>query len=183
MKQLVCALLSIFAITAAVPTLAQQPEADHSTPGMGMKGFDGMMGGHGMMKGHGRTMMPGMMGRDCPMMGMTRQGEAVPAHIDSRLSSLATELGITDAQKDAWTTYSAALRKSTEAMQSMHADMMKSTDAKSPVERLNAHILVMERRLDALREVKPALEHLYGTLSADQKAKADQLLTGMGCMT
>jgi hypothetical protein len=40
----------------------------------------------------------------------------------------------------------------------------------------------MESRLSALKEVKPALANLYAALSDDQKKKADELLTGMGCM-
>jgi len=40
----------------------------------------------------------------------------------------------------------------------------------------------MESRIAALKEVKPALANLYEALSSDQKKKADELLTGMGCM-
>ena len=65
----------------------------------------------------------------------------------------------------------------------MHVNMMKAMETGNPVDRLNARISAMENRLNALREMKPALEQFYATLNADQKAKADQLLTGMGCMT
>ncbi|WP_296201122.1 Spy/CpxP family protein refolding chaperone [uncultured Hyphomicrobium sp.] len=171
-------LVSILLIASAAPALAQQP-------GMDMKGPGGMMMGRGgMMGGHGDMMMPGMMGgRDCPMMGMMQQGGAGPMHIEGRLAFLVAELGITDAQKDAWTAYAAALRKNLEGMRSMHVNMMKAVETGNPVDRLNARISVMESRLDALREMKPALEQFYASLNADQKAKADQLLTGMGCMT
>jgi len=54
--------------------------------------------------------------------------------------------------------------------------------AKSPVERLDAHLAAMENRITVLRELKPSLADLYAALSEDQKKKADQLLTGMGCM-
>jgi len=40
----------------------------------------------------------------------------------------------------------------------------------------------MESRLQALKEVKPALSALYAALSDDQKKTADDLLTGMGRM-
>ncbi|HEX2842084.1 Spy/CpxP family protein refolding chaperone [Hyphomicrobium sp.] len=171
-------LVSILLIASAAPALAQQP-------GMDMKGPGGMMMGRGgMMGGHGDMMMPGMMGgRDCPMMGMMQQGGAGPMHIEGRLAFLVAELGITDAQKDAWTAYAAALRKNLDGMRSMHVDMMKAMETGNPVDRLNARISAMESRLNALREMKPALEQFYATLNADQKAKADQLLTGMGCMT
>ena len=60
--------------------------------------------------------------------------------------------------------------------------MLKTMEAKSPVERLDSHIAAMEGRVAVLKEVKPALDALYIALIDDQKKKADQLLTGMGCM-
>ena len=41
----------------------------------------------------------------------------------------------------------------------------------------------MDSRLTALKEIKPALAKFYAALSDEQKKKADELLTGMGCMT
>ena len=67
-------------------------------------------------------------------------------------------------------------------MQAMRERMMKVMQAKSPVERLDAHLAAMENRITVLRELKPSLADLYAALSEDQKKKADQLLTGMGCM-
>jgi len=55
-------------------------------------------------------------------------------------------------------------------------------EAKTPTERLDAHIAAMDGRLALLKEVKPALADLYKTLSDDQKKKADEILTQMGCM-
>jgi hypothetical protein len=40
----------------------------------------------------------------------------------------------------------------------------------------------MESRVAALKEVKPTLEKLYAALSDEQKKKADEVLTGTGCM-
>ena len=59
---------------------------------------------------------------------------------------------------------------------------MSASSSATPVERLDLHISAMESRLQALKEVKPALSALYAALSDDQKKTADDLLTGMGCM-
>ena len=67
-------------------------------------------------------------------------------------------------------------------MQGMGQAMHAMADAKTPVERLDARIGMMDTRLAALKELKPALQGLYGALSAEQKKKADEVLTGMGCM-
>jgi hypothetical protein len=67
-------------------------------------------------------------------------------------------------------------------MQTMHDRMQTMISAKTPVERLDAHVAAMEERLTALKEMRPALSALYDALDEKQKQKADDLLTGMGCM-
>ena len=129
-----------------------------------------MMGG-GMM---GSGMMDMM--ANCPMTG----GSA--SFSDGRIAFLKAELGITDAQKSAWEAYAAQIKANLQSMQGMQSTMMTMVAAKTPVERLDASIAAMESRTKALKDIKPALAALYTALSADQKTKADQLLTGMGCM-
>ena len=138
------------------------------------------MMGMGMMSEMPTGMMA-MMGANCPMMGMMR-GTDTSAFPEGRIAFLKAELGITDAQKSAWEAYAAAIKKNLEGMQGMRETMMKVMQAKSPVERLDAHIGAMESRLGALGELKPALASLYSALSEEQRKKADELLTGMGCM-
>jgi hypothetical protein len=102
--------------------------------------------------------------------------------VNGRIAFLRAELAITDAQKGAWDAYAEATKRNLQSMQGMWQSMKTVFDAKTPVERLDAHVASMETRLSALNEVKPALTNLYAALSADQKKKADDLLTGMGCM-
>ncbi len=49
----------------------------------------------------------------------------------------------------------------------------------SPIEHMQAHIAMMQARLDALKALQPATEALYKALTPDQQKKADRLL-GMG---
>jgi hypothetical protein len=176
---------SVLAATAALLIACSAPafpQSDPNYPGGGAKEAapaqempGGMMGGRGMMgmmmRGGG---MMGMM-ESCPMMGGT-------AHSEGRIAFLKAELAITDQQKEVWDAYAAALKKNLEGMRGMRPAMMKVMQAKSPVERLDAHVAAMESRLAALRELKPALANLYSALSEEQRRKADELLTGMGCM-
>ena len=134
-------------------------------PGMGM--MDRGMMGMGMMR----------MMAECPMM-MGGMGH----YAEGRIAFLKAELGITDAQKAVWDAYAAAIAKNLQGMQATRAAMLKMMEAKSPVERLDNHIAAMEGRLASLKEIQPPLSALYAVLSADQKKKADELLTGMGCM-
>lgn len=141
-------------------------------PGYGMG--QGMMGG-GPGLGMGPRGMMGMMG-GCRMM---RGGGQSSTFVKGRIAFLKAELEITDAQKKVWDAYAETIKMHP---QSMHQMMQTVFDAKTPVARLDAHITVMESRIATLKEVKPALAKLYDALSAEQKKKADELLTGMGCM-
>ena len=156
-RKIMAALATVGLLATAMPSTAQQP-------GMGMRD---MPMGRGMM---------GMM-NDCPMMG----GDT-STFTEGRIAFLKAELAITDAQKSVWDAYAAALQKNLQGMQAMRQTMMKVMEAKTPVERLDAHVTVMDSRLASLKEVKPALTALYAALSTEQKKKADQILTGMGCM-
>jgi hypothetical protein len=61
-------------------------------------------------------------------------------------------------------------------MESAFADLMKTKEGGSAVERLDARIKVAEAKLDSLKALKAPTEALYAMLSDDQKKKADQLL-------
>ena len=160
-SKIMAALATIGILAAAMPSSAQQPS-------MGMRD---MPMGRGMM---------GMIG-DCPIMGMMMGGDT-STFSEGRIAFLKAELAITDAQKSVWEAYAATLQKNLQGMQAMRQTMMKVMEAKTPVERLDTHVTAMDGRLASLKEVKPALAALYTALSAEQKKKADQLLTGMGCM-
>lgn len=155
-------------------------------PGGGMMGQgmmkDGKMGpgmmGQGMMGGMGR----GMMSDRCPMMGMMMNSENGETHAAGRIAFIKAELGITEAQQDAFDGYASALRANLEGMHDMRSQMMSAMHSGTAVDRLSNHINMMEGRLATLKQVKPALEKLYGVLSDAQKEKANKVLTGMGCM-
>jgi hypothetical protein len=164
MKRMILAMVTLVTVgllATITPSSAQQR-------GMGMPD---MPMGRGMM---------GMMG-DCPMMGMM-MGADTSTFAEGRIAFLKAEFAISDAQKAVWDAYAAALKKNLQAMQAMRQTMMKVMEAKTPTERLDAHIAAMDGRLASLKEVKPALAALYAALSDEQKKKADQILTGMGCM-
>ncbi|NJO35315.1 MAG: Spy/CpxP family protein refolding chaperone [Rhodospirillales bacterium] len=164
------ALVTAGLLITGTPSRAQQP-------GMGMRD---MPMGPGMQMGSGMMGMMRMMG-SCPMTGMM-MGADTSTFAEGRIAFLKAELAITDAQKGAWETYAAALKKNLQGMQAMRQTMMRVMEAKTPVERLDAHIAAMDGRLASLKEVRPALAALYAALSDEQRKKADEILTGMGCM-
>lgn len=147
---------------------------------MGTWGGPGMMPGPGMMNrgfGPGAGMMMGA----CPMFDTTADGRA-QTFAEGRIAFLKAELGITENQKGVWDAYADAIKSNLQSMQGMPQMMKAVLEAKTPVERLDAHVGAMESRIAALKAVKPALANLYAALTDEQKKKADELLTGVGCM-
>src|SRR5664279_4419288 len=182
--------IAIATLTISPPVSAQMGNRGGYGPGMmnGQGYGPGMMGpgygpgtmgpgyGHGMIGNYGAGMMGG-----CGMMGDTADGQT-STFAAGRIAFLKAELGITDAQKAAWDAYADKINGNLTNMQGMWQTMKAVFDAKTPPDRLDAQIAAMDSRVSALKEIKPALAKLYDALSSDQKKKADELLTGMGCM-
>lgn len=169
-------------VTAFAPSFAQMP--GQGGPMMGMMGGGCMMGqnmmGSGMM---GQGMMgQGQMGAGGGMggPGMMRGQPRMAAMVDGRLAYLKTELGITDAQADAWNGYAEAIKGRVETMRDMRESMMEAMQKGTAPERMAARIGGMEAMLESMKAVQPATEKLYSALTDDQKGIADQLI-GMDC--
>lgn len=164
---------AVLATTSLIsaPVQAQMWMMDRSSgPGMMGQGY-----GPGM-RGWGRAMMGG-----CGPMAWSEDGP-VATFTQGRIAFLKAELAITDDQSAVWNAYADALRNNFESMKGMWQTMKAAFDAKTPPERLDAHIAAMSVRLKAMQDIKPALDKLYAVLGDAQKKKADEILTGMGCM-
>jgi LTXXQ motif family protein len=127
----------------------------------------------------------GMMGGDCPMMGMMGQGmmgqgAGMAAMADRRLAKLKDELKITDAQTQAWSVLAEAVKGRAEVMQSMRKGMMETMQKASAMDRMDAHIKGMEAMVETTKTVKSATEKLYAGLTDAQKKILDKP-AGMGC--
>lgn len=175
----VASVLAMATLSISLPASAQMGRGGGYGPGMMYGQGPGMMGpgyGPGMTGNYG----PGMMG-GCPMMGTTTDGQ-VSTFAEGRIAFLKAELNITDAQKSVWDAYAQAMKANLQNMQGMWQTMKTVFEAKTPSDRLDAQIAAMDGRLAGLKEIKPALASLYAALSDEQKKKADEVLTGMGCM-
>ena len=134
------------------------------------------------MRGYGHRMGRYMIG-GCPSwMGMMPGEEAMPPFVEGRIAFLRAELGITDAQGQAFDNLAKAIRDNMSSMQAMREAMHGAMEASSPLERLDRHLAAMEGRLKSMQQVRPALAALYGALSDEQRQRADMLLPGMGCV-
>jgi hypothetical protein len=177
-------------VGALFPAAAQQgPEAapteDHGAHHGGSDQQTPQQAPGGGMMGEGELMGEGM----CPMMGDMmggkrgmKKGHGMMMHsvpmMEGRLAYTKADLGITEAQLPAWNAYAEAVRARHAKMESMHADMMKTKEGGSALQRMDARIKGLESMLDSLKALKPATEALYAGLTDEQKKKADQLLGG-----
>ena len=150
--------------------------------------MQGMMGGHdmrsqGMM---GCSMMRQAQGGDSGGMSMMHSmkhdtGMGMPfEHVEGRIAFLATEIGITDAQQEQWNAFADALRRNADAERSMHNQMMaaKGSAPLSWLQQVQQKARMMSTHAEALKAVQTAAEPLFAALSADQRQKAEALLSG-----
>ena len=166
---------------AEAPAATPQPSAQPSGQPDAMKGMGGQQG---MMGGKDMPMKGGMMD-DMPMCGMMGAGMNMSAHIDQRLGAIRSELAITPAQAQSWDAYASAMRGAAANMDKMHGSMMAGQQGNapiSPIDRLDRHERMLTTMLDNMRTLRPALHRLYVGLSAEQKRKADTLLSPQGMM-
>lgn len=135
------------------------------------RGFGAMGGG---MDGGMMSMMGGMMAGNPAMMA---------DHVEGRLAFLKTELKITDAQTPQWTKFAEAMRATAGAMNGMHQQMMQGGLPDTLPERLDLHEQMLSSHLEALKDMRAALDPLYASFSDEQKKLADELMAGpMGMM-
>lgn len=171
--------LATFLWCAFAPPAEAQGRGMHDMSGMsmggGMHGYSMGQSGPGFM--HFSWFGPGSM-TGCFM--TSGENGAFPS-LDHRLEFIAKTLAITDAQMPQWTAYATALKRSTATLQAAHQTMMAQLMNMNFVERFNAQLTAMNAHLAELQQVAPALAALYGALTPDQKAKADQLFRAMGC--
>lgn len=181
-----CVMVGVLAAGATTAMAQATPDPHHPGPPAGDKQVQAQPRPSGGMMGPG-MMGPGMMERmmgngQADMMAGCQMASGGGIHTEGRIAFLRAELGITDPQKAIWEAYAAQIKKNLQSMQDMQKMMASMMDAQTPLERIDARIAVMDKRTQALKEIKPALAALYAALSTEQKAKADQILTGMGCM-
>lgn len=168
----IAAVLSVLAAPAFSDD-AHHPAGAGAQPAPTGQG-SGMMGGGGMM---GMMSMHGMMSCS-PLMGIM-SGK----HIDGHLAFLRTELKITSGQEKAWSAFAGSVRDIAKDMgdHEMGGGMMQGKKMSAP-DGMNMHIAMMEHHLKALKAMQAATAKLYGALSAEQKAMADELLGHKGMM-
>jgi hypothetical protein len=173
-KVLLIGAIATTAVLAGGWALAQMPS--HGPGGMGRDGMQGMHGqmGPGM---HGQ-MGPGMRGQ----MGRGMQGGPGFTQFDpARIDTLKSELGITTAQEPAWTKYAKAVQDAATTMKTTREDINPDAVSKmTPQDRFAFVSKMREQGQKQSETVTTAANELLATLDDAQKAKARDILPGVG---
>lgn len=182
--------IAIAAAIALVASVAYGQSSNGSDPTLPLgqvrpMGQPGMMGMHDGSMPPMETMPMGM--NPGPMCGshMSVAGMAgSPAsYLEARLAFARAELAITSAQEPAWNAYATTLR-ALEVPKGMYMDGARSAmmSGGSFLDRMDARISHLDRRLAALKAARDPVAALYQQLDAAQKQKADMVLPMSLCM-
>ena len=152
------------------------PPAAAAAPAAGMPGMPAAPPGGMPAAG------PGMMPMMEMMMGQMAKMQGPPAaplhHVEGRIAFIKAELGITDAQGQAWDEFAQALRTSrghlAEARQALVVSAAGQSSASSRLEAYEHHLSM---RVDSLHGARESFQRLYAMLSPAQQKAADELVT------
>lgn len=159
---------------------APQRQQPMQPGGMGMAPGGGQMGG--MMGQPGMMPMIGMMGSSGGMMGrgmgpMMMHEHDMTQHVEGRIAFLRAELKITQAQARQWNDVAEALRDNAKKLANARPQPTQDgTSSLTLSQRLDQQERLLQARLAGLSGIKAALEHLYTTLSDEQKKLAEELV-------
>jgi protein CpxP len=107
---------------------------------------------------------------------MERMCEDRDARVAGALAFAETRLKITDAQRPAWNKLVTAVKSGSGAMEKICADPAKMKPPATLPERAQRMEEMMTMRLEQIRQVRPALDEVYATFTADQKKTADEMI-------
>ena len=143
--------------------------------GPGMMHHMGQGKGPGMMKGHGNMMGHG----NGPQ---TMHGGAGSTFADpTRIEALKAELGITASQVPAWATYTKAVREAAATMKATREGVDPNAVSKmTPSDRFAFVSSMRDHAQKQFEGVRTAANELLATLDDSQKAKAADILPGLG---
>jgi periplasmic protein CpxP/Spy len=105
-----------------------------------------------------------------------RMCEDHEARLAGALAFAETKLKITDTQRPAWAKFVTAVKNSDSALEKRCADPAKAKMPETLPERAQFMEEMTAAHLEQIRQVRPALNELYGTFTPEQKKTADEMV-------
>lgn len=101
-----------------------------------------------------------------------------PEHVEKRIADLREKLRITPAQEPAWNDLAKVMRDNAAKMKTLLDKWSAQNGGTTAVENLKLHLEMADEHAQGLRQLIPAFEKLYGSMSAEQKKTADDVFAG-----
>lgn len=101
--------------------------------------------------------------------------QTMTARMDQRIAALHAALLITPAQAPQWKQFTAVMRENAQAMDNNMRQRLKQLPNMTAEQNMRSYMHIATAHARAMRRLLPAFEHLYTTMSASQKATADEL--------
>jgi len=114
-----------------------------------------------------------------PAQHFAQMCDTMEARQAGMLAFAEVRLGITDAERPAWTKFAATVKASSAPLKQLCATTVGQPLPKTLPDHLHRMEAMESAHLEQLRQITPAVEELYGTLTPKQKEMADQMVEGM----
>ncbi len=101
--------------------------------------------------------------------------QTMTERLDQRIAALRAKLLITPAETPQWKRFTAVMRENAHAMDQNMRQRLKQLPSMTAEQNMRSYMHIATAHARAMRRLLPAFEHLYTTMSASQKATADQL--------
>lgn len=100
---------------------------------------------------------------------------AKPENMEKRIADLHQALQITAAQEPVWGELAKVMRENADKMKVMLDKWSAQYEKMNAIENLKAHLEMADENARAMRDLIPAFEKLYGSMTDDQKKLADDV--------
>ncbi|GGF13128.1 hypothetical protein GCM10011611_18540 [Aliidongia dinghuensis] len=114
-----------------------------------------------------------------PAVHFARMCDTMEARQAGMLAYAEVRLGITDAERPAWTKFAGTVKAAAAPMKQVCASVVAQPAPKTLPDHLHRMEQIETARLEQLRQITPAVEELYGSLTAKQREIADHLVGDM----
>jgi hypothetical protein len=114
-----------------------------------------------------------------PAAHFARMCEMMDARQAGMLAFAEVRLGITDTEQPAWTKFVTTVKAASAPVKQTCASIVGQPEPKTLPDHLHRMELIETAHLEQLRQITPAVEELYGSLTPKQKDVADHLIGDM----
>jgi hypothetical protein len=101
--------------------------------------------------------------------------QVMAQHVEDRIKTLHSKLGITSAQETKWNDVAQAMRDNETAITQQIQARQQNVETMSAIDDLQSYEKIAQVHVDGLQKLIPVFQALYNDMSDDQRKKADEV--------